>query len=327
MRRCQRGRDDAYVAIEARRSRSEGLEFRAHLRRAEDVRSRARPPSRVVEMVKGQGGRDRQDRRQLRQGCAPKALGRVCQGLHARLARALGVQAKSAACCRLAPTHTEFARKHSCNDDSAARLASRSCCAFLTVTLLGASIARARGHPGLDRARRTATWSSLAYGPLDTTKTPPVPALLLQRHGVSPCSTCIRRSPAARAREKLTIELSRRRGDRHRSRARAAHDEASGVTFAEASDIEVKPVLAVLRAEGAGHGQDRATNATLPSSGRAEAVESIQQRLSAATRGRAQARRAASAASPCRARRTPRRRCPRHRDRLPHTWRAACSAR
>ena len=42
--------------------------------------------------------------------------------------------------------------------------------------------------------------------------------------------------------------------------------------FAEASDIEVEPVLAVLKARPA-DGQDRRDHETLPEVGRAEAVE------------------------------------------------------
>ena len=58
--------------------------------------------------------------------------------------------------------------------------------------------------------------------------------------------------------------------------ARAAHDDASGVTFAEASDINVKPMLAVLRETGpVTVGMGDAT-ATLAEHGRDEAVAELQ---------------------------------------------------
>ena len=53
----------------------------------------------------------------------------------------------------------------------------------------------------------------------------------------------------------------------------AARDDAAGMTFAEASDIAVKPLLEVLRQTGPVTVTAGTANASLSDNGRAEAVE------------------------------------------------------
>jgi hypothetical protein len=77
---------------------------------------------------------------------------------------------------------------------------------------------------------------------------------------------------ATRPGEKLTIELSAAGGS-HSVEGEAGIDAKAGSMFAEASDIEVKPVLAVLKSPGPLTVKMAATSLTLSDAGRAEAAE------------------------------------------------------
>jgi hypothetical protein len=75
----------------------------------------------------------------------------------------------------------------------------------------------------------------------------------------------------ARPGEKLTIEFSA--GSSLALEGEAALDEETGAMYAEASGIEVKPLLAVLEAPGPVEITMAATKLTLSDKGRADAVE------------------------------------------------------
>ncbi len=76
--------------------------------------------------------------------------------------------------------------------------------------------------------------------------------------------------------EALTIELSAGAA-KSEIKGEAARDEASGMTFAEASDIAVKPVLEVLRQAGPLTVTTGKASASLSDNGRAQAVERFTQ--------------------------------------------------
>jgi hypothetical protein len=76
---------------------------------------------------------------------------------------------------------------------------------------------------------------------------------------------------ATRPGEKLTIQLSA--GGSHAIEGEAGIDAKAGSMFAEASDIEVRPVLAVLKSPGPLTVKMAATSLTLTDTGRAEAAE------------------------------------------------------
>jgi hypothetical protein len=110
---------------------------------------------------------------------------------------------------------------------------------------------------------------TLAYGPVDPTKAPLF--LLSCFNGMDVAVLDVHQDIAdAKPGEKLAIELSA-------GAATASLDgetaDASGSIFGEASDIKVKPVLAVLREKGAVTVKMGATSVSLAEQGRADAVE------------------------------------------------------
>ena len=132
---------------------------------------------------------------------------------------------------------------------------------------------------GLARAEDTQVWISksngslvtLAYGPVDPTK-PPL-FLLSCFNGMDVAVLDLHQEIAgAKPGEKLAIELSAGTVTAPLD-GETSHDEASGLTFAEASDIKVKPVLAVLREKGPVTVKIGETSVTLAEQGRADAVE------------------------------------------------------
>ena len=111
---------------------------------------------------------------------------------------------------------------------------------------------------------------SLSYGPLDPAK---APLFLLSCFDAMGIAVLDLRQDIAGAKpgDALTIALSA--GDaKAEVRGEAARDDA-GMTFAEASDIAVKPVLEVLRQAGAVTATAGTASAALSDNGRAEAVE------------------------------------------------------
>lgn len=134
-------------------------------------------------------------------------------------------------------------------------------------------------HVGLASAEDTLVWISksngslvtLAYGPVDPTKAPPF--LLSCFNGMDVAVLDLHQDIAgAKPGEKLAIALSA-------GTATVSLDgetaDASGAIFGEASDIKVKPVLAVLREKGPVTVKMGETSLTLAEQGRAEAVETF----------------------------------------------------
>jgi hypothetical protein len=114
---------------------------------------------------------------------------------------------------------------------------------------------------------------ALTYGPIDTSKPPTflltcfneMDVAVLEIFGVI---------EGTRPGQKLTIELSA--GDAKASLAgEASLDDKTGSMFAEASDIKLDPVLAVLKAPGPATVKTAGTTRTLSDTGRAEAIESF----------------------------------------------------
>jgi hypothetical protein len=134
---------------------------------------------------------------------------------------------------------------------------------------------------GSARAEDTQVWISnsnwslvtLAYGPVDSSKAPLF--LLSCFNGMDVAVLDVHQEVAgAKPEEKLTIELSAGSVTAPVD-GETSHDDATGLTFAEASDIKVKPVLAVLREKGPVTVKMGATSATLAEQGRADAVETF----------------------------------------------------
>jgi hypothetical protein len=116
---------------------------------------------------------------------------------------------------------------------------------------------------------------SLAYGALDPAK---APLFLLSCFNAMSIAVLDVRTEMAEAKPgaALTIELSA--GDaKSPVEGEAARDNSSGVTFGEASDIAVKPVLDVLRQSGPLTVTIGEASAALSDQGRAEAVDQFSQ--------------------------------------------------
>jgi hypothetical protein len=118
-------------------------------------------------------------------------------------------------------------------------------------------------------SRSNGSLVTLAYGPVDPSKAPLF--LLSCFNGIDVAVLDIHQDIAgAKPDETLAIELSA-------GSAKASLDgetaDANGEVFGEASDIKIKPVLAVLREKGPVTVKMGATSATLAEQGRAEAVE------------------------------------------------------
>jgi hypothetical protein len=142
--------------------------------------------------------------------------------------------------------------------------------ALLIAALFTASFARAADSL-VWISKSNGSLVTLAYGPVDPTKAPLF--LLSCFNGMDIAVLDVHQEIAGGTPgEKLAIELSAGTVTARLS-GETAHDEASGVTFAEASDIKVKPVLAVLREKGPVTVKMGETSATLAEQGRAEAVE------------------------------------------------------
>ena len=123
--------------------------------------------------------------------------------------------------------------------------------------------------------KASAGFVSLAYGPVDPAKTP---LFLLSCFNAMSIAVLDVRTEMAEAKpgKALTIELAA--GDaKSPVKGEAARDDASGVTFGEASDIAVKPVLDVLRQSGPLTVMIGETSATLSDQGRVQAVNLFSQ--------------------------------------------------
>jgi hypothetical protein len=116
---------------------------------------------------------------------------------------------------------------------------------------------------------------SLAYGPLDPAKAPLFLLSCFDAMGIAVLD--IRTQiDGVKPGEALTIELTASDA-KAQLKGEAALDEANGVIFAEASDIEVKPVLDVLRQVGPATVTIGKASATLSDQGRADGVSKFSQ--------------------------------------------------
>ena len=123
--------------------------------------------------------------------------------------------------------------------------------------------------------KASAGFVSLAYGALDPAQSP---LFLLSCFNAMSIAVLDVRTAMAEAKpgEALTIELSAGEA-KSPVKGEAARDDASGVTFGEASDIAVKPVLDVLRQSGPLTVTIVEASAALSDQGRAEAVDLFSQ--------------------------------------------------
>lgn len=116
---------------------------------------------------------------------------------------------------------------------------------------------------------------SLAYGPLDPAKTPLFLLSCFNGMGIAVLDVH-KEIEGAKPGEALTIELSA--GDtKWPVKGEATRDDDSGVTFGEASDIAVKPVLDVLRQPGPLTVTIGEMNTTLSDQDRAKAADEFGQ--------------------------------------------------
>ena len=141
--------------------------------------------------------------------------------------------------------------------------------------LLAARASRAAEDTLVWISKSNGSLVTLAYGPVDPTKAPLF--LLSCFNGMDIAVLDVHQDIAgAKPGEKLAIELSAGAATASLD-GETAHDDASGVIFGEASDIKVKPVLAVLREKGPVTVKMGEATATLAEQGRAEAVEKFSQ--------------------------------------------------
>lgn len=136
---------------------------------------------------------------------------------------------------------------------------------------------------GLARAEETLIWTertsgaltALAYGSID----PRVEPLFLLScfNGMSIAVLDVHRGiPRVEPGQPLTIEISSAKAQSPVT-GEVARNEATGATFGEASDIDVKPVLEVLRDPGPLTIKMGETTVTLSDQGRADAVAEFTQ--------------------------------------------------
>ena len=150
----------------------------------------------------------------------------------------------------------------------------RSLSALAVIIAAIASLSLARAEDGqVWLSKSSGSLVTLAYGPIDPSKAPLF--LLSCFNGMDVAVLDIHQEVAgAKPGEKLTIALSAS-GTTASLDGETSHDDASGLTFAEASDIKVKPILAVLRETGPVTVKMGETTVTLAEQGRADAVETF----------------------------------------------------
>jgi hypothetical protein len=136
----------------------------------------------------------------------------------------------------------------------------------------------ARSFSGSARSEENFVWTekasdgfvSLLYGPLDSSQQPLLLLTCFNEMGVAVLNI-FGVIEGARPGEKVTIELSA--GRSHPVDGQVELDPKTGLMFAEASDIEVGPVLDVLKTPGPLSIKMAATSLTLSDKGRSAAAE------------------------------------------------------
>jgi hypothetical protein len=148
-------------------------------------------------------------------------------------------------------------------------------CFLLAACLLLGALA-----PGsLARTEESLVWTgttngsliALTYGPLDPSK-PPVFLLTCFNEMDVAVLEVFGLIEGTRPGQELTIELSAG-SSQSPLKGEVSLDEKTGAMFAEASDIRIEPVLAVLKAPGPLTVKTADTTRTLSDAGRADAVE------------------------------------------------------
>ncbi len=142
----------------------------------------------------------------------------------------------------------------------------------LAGALLGFSVAR---------SEETLVWTantngdliSLSYGSLDSNK-PPVLLLSCFNEMSIGVLEIFGTIEGSRPGQKLSIDLSAG-GTQSSIEGSVELDDKSGTMFAEASDVEIAPLLGVLKASGPLTVKIAATTLTLPEVGRAEAAQTF----------------------------------------------------
>jgi hypothetical protein len=142
--------------------------------------------------------------------------------------------------------------------------------ASLVLGTLLASPARAQGTL-VWTERMSEGFVSLSYGSLDASAQPILQLSCFNEMAITVLNI-FGAIEGTRPGQKLTIELSAG-GAKASLEGEVSLDDKTGATFAEASGIEVKPVLEVLKAPGAVTVKTGETSQTLTDVGRAEAVE------------------------------------------------------
>jgi len=134
---------------------------------------------------------------------------------------------------------------------------------------------------GVARSEETLVWRattngdliSLSYGSLDTNK-PPVLLLSCFNEMSIGVLEIFGTIEGSRPGQKLNIDLSAG-GTQSSIEGSVELDDATGTMFAEGSDVEIAPLLKVLKAAGPLTLKIAATTLTLPEVGRAEAAEAF----------------------------------------------------
>jgi len=143
---------------------------------------------------------------------------------------------------------------------------------FLAVILLFGSLS------GANAAQQTLVWTqkasggfvTLAYSSLDPSETPLFMLSCLNGAGIAVLDV----SPGAGGEPGTEMTIALANGDATASvEAEVIHDEASGAALVEASDIDVKPILEVLKGSGPVAMTVGDANAELSDHGRSVAVE------------------------------------------------------
>ena len=151
---------------------------------------------------------------------------------------------------------------------ASARLLFAAC--LLTGAVLPGSFARSE-ETLVWTANSTGGLIALTYGSLDSTK-PPVFLLSCFNEMDVAVLEIFGTIEGTRPGQPLTIEISAG-SSQSPIKGEAAIDDKTGVMFAEASGVEIAPLLAVLKSPGPLSIKTALTTRTLPEVGRAEAVE------------------------------------------------------
>lgn len=149
-----------------------------------------------------------------------------------------------------------------------------SACLLLAAGLLMGALASGESARGEDSlvwiANTNGGLITLTFGSLDTSK-PPVLLLSCFNEMDVAVLEIFGAIDGARPGEELSIDLSA--GSSQASiKGAASLDDTTGAMFAEASGIEIAPVLGVLKSRGPLTVKTAATTRTLPEPGRADAV-------------------------------------------------------